>query len=144
MKEDTGNGKQEERGEREGVVARKMGGKAHSHSMLYDWFDHLVDIRYNPESIHAGVKVYLFVPQFTATASRMCLMLQSPITINNLHILHSLLFQFKEQILSALTVRQDAKEFNSLLDRLGSYANKVLLFQVDFAVALPPRNRFRF
>lgn len=91
----------------------------HWQRMLYDWFDEIVNVRYNPQSIHDKVT-------------------KSPITVTDLHTLHSLLFQYRDQIVGTFEKKEDAKrtlplvcpsfpnfvEFNSLLERLGSYSNK--------------------
>lgn len=52
-------------------------------SMLYDWFEEIVNVRYNPQSIHERVA-------------------EQPVTMLDLHLIHSLVFKYRAQLSSAL------------------------------------------
>lgn len=51
-------------------------------SMLYDWFEEIVNVRYNPQSIHERVT-------------------ETPVTMLDLHLMHSLVFKYRAQLSSA-------------------------------------------
>jgi hypothetical protein len=46
------------------------------------------------------------------------------VSVQDLHIFHSLVFQFKDKIAAALTKEEDKNEFYRVLDKLGSYDKK--------------------
>lgn len=65
-------------------------------SMLYDWFEEIVNVRYNPQSIHERVT-------------------EQPVTMLDLHLIHSLFFRYRTQLVNALDGNDKSGPFDCFL-----------------------------
>lgn len=71
------------------------------------YFDELVSFAAQPKTIHSNMVG------------------PAEVSISHLHTFHSLIFQFKDKILSSFSNESDANEFGKMMEKLGSYEKKV-------------------
>eukprot|EP01121_Diplochlamys_sp_Union-15-3_P018120 TRINITY_DN6535_c0_g2_i2.p1 TRINITY_DN6535_c0_g2~~TRINITY_DN6535_c0_g2_i2.p1 ORF type:complete len:152 (+),score=28.61 TRINITY_DN6535_c0_g2_i2:362-817(+) len=73
---------------------------------ISNYFNALVNFQCNPQTAHGNIQV-------------------TELSVYDLHLLHSLVFQYQESIMPLFPDNESAAGFQKLLDKVGSYQSKV-------------------
>ena len=65
---------------------------------MYDWFDKIISVQYNPKSVHGTLSVIFFGAYVIFSSEK----LEKRVTVRDFHLLHSIVFANRDSIAQLL------------------------------------------